>query len=92
MCPRPRSREGRVRTQGVHGQSCRGRSVSTRLAECPGEGRARARARARASRIRMLTGGVRLVGGESGPPRRLAGAAKDLGQLEQIIAFHSVCR
>lgn len=85
MCPRPRSREGRVRTQ-----SCRGRSVSTRLAECPGEGRARARARA--SRIRMLTGGVRLVGGESGPPRRLAGAAKDLGQLEQIIAFHSVCR
>lgn len=88
MCPRPRSREGRVRTQGVHGRSCRGRSVSTRLAECPGEGRARARA----SRIRMLTGGVRLVGGESGPPRRLAGAAKDLGQLEQIIAFHSVCR
>lgn len=90
MCPRPRSREGRVRTQGAHGQSCRGRSVSTRLAECPGEGRARARARA--SRIPMLTGGVRLVGGESGPPRRLAGAAKDLGQLEQIIAFHSVCR
>lgn len=88
MCPRPRSREGRVRTQGAHGSSCRGRSVSTRLAECPGEGRARARA----SRIRMLTGGVRLVGGESGPPRRLAGAAKDLGQLEQIIAFHSVCR
>lgn len=88
MCPRPRSREGRVRTQGVHGRSCRGRSVSTLLAECPGEGRARARA----SRIRMLTGGVRLVGGESGPPRRLAGAAKDLGQLEQIIAFHSVCR
>lgn len=59
------------------------------LAECPREGRARARARA--SRIRMLMGGVRLVGGESGPPRRLAGAAKDLGQLEQIIAFHSVC-
>lgn len=71
-----------MRTQGAQGRSYCGHKVSMVLARAPGGGARPAPAAFGCSPGTEGRWGIRT-------PMKAGGAAKVLGQLEQIIAFHS---